>query len=157
MTAIRVNLGSLPRDLTAASLLLRNGTRDTVHRTGAAALTNVRAKASTGNHPPGRPHIPGTGPGPNVATGDYRRSMTLTTPRVPSPGGGSMPSALVFTNAVQANRLERGYVDTDAAGRHVRQQPYPHWGPMADEMEAAFTAAMTILASQVTSALGGRG
>lgn len=99
-------------------------TQVAVGRTGATLHTQVRANAKTGTHAPGRPHIPGTGPGPNTASGDYLRSISLTT-------GRDMAGAfaIVATNAVQARRLEYGFVGIDALGRSYRQAPYPHWRP----------------------------
>ena len=46
---------------------------------GIAALEierQAKLNASTGEHKRGKPHIPGTGPGPNVVSGDLRRSIT---------------------------------------------------------------------------------
>lgn len=46
---------------------------------GIAALEierQAKINASTGEHKRGQPHIPGTGPGPNVVSGDLRRSIT---------------------------------------------------------------------------------
>lgn len=108
-----------------------SGTADAVYRTGAALLTLVRAKARTGFHARGLPHIPGTGPGPNVATGDYVRSMHQT-----NGYEGSNPVSIVSTNAPQAARLEYGFpvVMVDSLGRHFTQPPYPHWRPAAEEI-----------------------
>lgn len=82
-----------------------------VYRTGAMVRTRVRAFAS------GRP-------GPRVQTGDYRRSIAQSNGRQ-----GAVPVAWVFTNAPQGRRLEYGFNGVDAAGRMIRQPPYPHWRP----------------------------
>ena len=108
-----------------------------VYSVGASLLTDVRRKASTGYHRRGLGHIPGTGPGPNVATGDYRRSINLTT----GSEGGS-PVAVVATNAPQARRLEYGFTGADALGRMYRQPPYPHWRPAAQEIGPKLQAAV---------------
>lgn len=102
----------------------------------------VRARASTGTHRPGAPHIPGTGPGPNVATGDYRRSIRVALGIVPARRGGVAPVGKVFTNAPQAYRLEHGFIGADSRGRTYRQRPYPHWGPAVDSLEPDFVQAM---------------
>jgi len=113
-----------------------------VFRTGAQLQTLVRAKASSAYHPSAasarRGHIPGTGPGPNVFTGDYRRSITLTTGYQ-----GAMPVAVVGTNAPQARALEYG--------RPGHQPPYPHWRPAAFEIERTFTAAVKAAISKVVN------
>lgn len=91
----------------------------------ALALARVKANAATGTHRPGEPHIPGTGPGPNRATGDYTRTMhKRTTHRADS------VTSEIGTNAAQARRLEFGYYGTDSLGRTYHQDPFPHWQPM---------------------------
>lgn len=74
-------------------------------------LGKVRANAS------GRP-------GPRRITGDYVRKMNIR--KV------AQFDQSIGTDAVQARRLENGFVGVDSLGRHYNQPPYPHWGPMAD-------------------------
>jgi hypothetical protein len=57
-------------------------------------------------------------------------------------------SRAVFSDAVQAHRLEWGFVGTDSAGRHVDAPPYPHHGPAGDAVEPVFDAAMEAVAEQ---------
>lgn len=118
--------------LTQVAGKVDDATADAIYRTGASFLTLVRAKARTGFHAPGQPHIPGTGPGPNVGTGDYVRSMTQT-----NGFEGDNPVSTVWTNAPQARRLEYGFpvVMVDSLGRHFNQPPFPHWRPAAEEIE----------------------
>lgn len=108
---------------------------------GAELLTLIRQNASTGTHAPGEPHIPGTGPGPNVATGDYRRSWALTT----RPG-----EVFVFTNAPQAARLEYGFVGPDSLGRVYNQPPYPHVRPAVEQIRPKLEDAMRRIVQGVT-------
>lgn len=97
----------------------------------------IQTNAMTGHHAPGLPHIPGTGPGPNVATGDYVSSWRVTyrdtSGRFAS--GAGVASASVWTDAPQANRLEYGFHGIDAAGRNVNAPAYPHIGPAVDQVE----------------------
>ena len=86
--------------------------------------TRVMAKAS------GRP-------GPNVITGDYRRSITV----VFSHAEG-MHTATVGTNNPQARRLEFGFHGQDSLGRHYNQPPRPHFGPALDEIEPGYLAGL---------------
>lgn len=104
-----------------------------VNRTGMWLQAQVRANAKTGVHAPGRPHIPGTGPGPNVATGDYVRSIALNVTK-----SGGVHVATVSTNLPQARRLEYGYRGTDSLGRTYNQPPYPHWRPALMLANAVF-------------------
>lgn len=78
-----------------------------------AALLETRIK----RHASGRP-------GPNVITGDYRRSIQ----RQRIKGGW-----IVGTNQAQGRRLEYGFFGTDSRGRTFAQPPYPHFGPALDE------------------------
>jgi hypothetical protein len=109
-------------------------------RSGAMLLTKIRANASTGHHRRGLPHIPGTGPGPNVATGDYRRSWHMTT----LPDG----SVVVATNAPQARRLEYGFVGVDAAGRSYNTPAYPHVRPSVEPTKDFMAAQMKTALAQ---------
>ncbi|WP_405526785.1 HK97 gp10 family phage protein [Streptomyces canus] len=63
-------------------------------------------------------------PGPNVITGDYRRSWTHEVYV-----GGGVVTGVVGTNKPQARRLEYGFVGADSLGRVYDQPPYAHVGP----------------------------
>lgn len=76
-------------------------------------------------------------PGPNVITGDYRRSIT-----VDFLTDATGPAAVVSTNKEQGPRLEWGFIGTDSAGRHVSQAPYAHFGPAAADIEPLFVDAI---------------
>lgn len=156
--AVHVNDGA-SGSLRAAAALVDRAVDGSVRKHGGLLLTRVRAKVTTGHHAPGAPHVPGTGPGPNVATGDYRRSWTLAVTRAVAPSGRIVPAATVFTNSAQAWRLERGFVGTDARGRRYTQAAYPHAGPAADEIEQLFYADLARVIAGLdaaTSALGVR-
>lgn len=120
-----------------------------VNDTGLRLLSQIRANASTGYHKRGLPHIPGTGPGPNVATGDYRRTWHITT----GTNAAGQPTALVSTNAPQARRLEYGWAmpRVDSAGRTgVNQPPYPHVRPAVELIRDQFFADMRAAISGLT-------
>jgi hypothetical protein len=98
---------------------------------GDVLLANVRRRAS----------LPRTGPpGPRLQTGNYVRSMVVTT--TVSPTG---PVATAGTNAPQARRLELGFSGTDSIGRRYEQPPLPHWGPALDETAPKFAAAIAAI------------
>lgn len=79
---------------------------------------------TAGGNPLSRPH-----------TGNYIREINRKT--VDLPGGAE---GEVSTNAVQAARLEYGFVGADSLGRSFSQPPYPHWRPAADVAEEEFAA-----------------
>lgn len=83
--------------------------------------TRVRANAS------GRP-------GPNIVTGDYRRSISVVKE--------GPTSALVGTNRPQGRRLEFGFYGVDAIGRTYNQPPYPHFQPAIDQTRPEFVSAV---------------
>lgn len=100
-----------------------------VRHHGQLLESRIKVLASTGYHAPGEPHIPGTGPGPNVATADYLRSIGPAETYIE----GTTVASSVGSNAAQARRLEDGFMDmSDSLGRHFRQPAYPHFGPGLD-------------------------
>lgn len=110
------NAGFVAAEFAADSVVVREGTRATLIHHGQLLQTRVMAKAS------GRP-------GPNIVTGDYRRSIGLE--EIFAPG---ITAVSVGTNAPQGARLEFGFHGTDSLGRHYDQPPYPHFGPAVDEI-----------------------
>jgi len=111
-------------------------------------LARVKKNANSANHRPGLPHIGSyTGEGPNRATGNYTRTMNI---EYSHGGGGSYDrTAVIGTNAVQARRLEFGFVGVDSLGRHYDVSPLPHWGPMADWLEPRFYEACELLVARI--------
>lgn len=122
---IRAEILSTGDPFTAADRGATAATRVALSNSGAMLLTRIRANASSGHHRPGLPHIPGTGPGPNVATGDYRRSWHTRE----LPDG----TVMVSTNAPQARRLEYGFFGVDSRGRAARSPQYPHVRPAVEQ------------------------
>lgn len=147
---IEIDTGGALTGLRAGRAALRAEVSRGVLRTGAFTRTLVRANASTGTHPPGRPHIPGTGPGPNVATGDLRRSISQTNAVAP----GEAVSE-VSTDAVQAARLELGFVGPDSLGRLFVNQSYPFFGPAEQAAEVFMAKQMDKAADTIDAALAG--
>lgn len=147
--AVRVDARATIVDLRGAGDGANVVVRQAVREAGAQLLSQIRRNASTGYHSRRRQrfpgHIPGTGPGPNVVTGDYRRSWRLTVGQT----GPRTHWARVETDADQAYRLEYGFVGVDAKGRTYRQPPYPHVGPAIDVVEPAFHARLEGIVSAI--------
>jgi hypothetical protein len=105
----------------AAELLFES---EAVHRTvegimvhhGQLLRTRVQAKAS------GRP-------GPNIVTGDYRRSISMSVESTPT-----STTVTVGTNSPQGRRLEFGFHGVDSLGRYYNQPPFEHFGPAVDDV-----------------------
>jgi hypothetical protein len=99
---------------------------------GQLMLNQIRANAS------GRP-------GPNVITGDYRRSWQLTT----RGRGNSQAESEVWTNAPQFLRLEYGFHGVDSLGRHYDQPPFPHVAPAVDQIAPLYYAALGVVVERL--------
>ncbi|MFB7446007.1 HK97 gp10 family phage protein [Streptomyces mirabilis] len=82
-------------------------------------------------------------PGPNVITGDYRRSWTHEVYVT-----GDMVSGVVGTNKPQARRLEYGFVGVDSLGRVYDQPPYAHVGPAVQTVGPQFVQALGRVAEE---------
>jgi hypothetical protein len=147
---VRIDATGALAGIRAARTALHAGVPSATFRAGALTQTTVRANASTGTHAPGRGHLDGTGPGPNAATGDYRRSITVTNAAV-------LGEAIsdVDTAAVQAARLEFGFIGRDSLGRNFRQPAYPHWAPAEPVVTKYADQEMNRVDDAVHAALGG--
>jgi len=138
--AVEVSFTGTLIDLEDVGHQVGQAMEDTIREYGMRLQNEVRVNVSTGFHKPGRPHIEGTGPGPNVATGDYRRSISLSFSSGTLDGERSVEGD-VYTNSLQGNRLEYGFVGVDSIGRVYKQSAFPHWKPAGDTIEPLFQAA----------------
>lgn len=120
--------------------------RDLTRSNAQELRLRIQQKANTGLHAPGLPHIPGTGPGPNVVTGEYVASWQISHEGV---------GASVWTDAPQANRLEYGFHGTDTAGRTYSQPAYPHIGPAVDEVEDRMARQLDGVIASLARGVGG--
>lgn len=76
-------------------------------------------------------------PGPNVITGDYRRSWSNEVSE-----NGNRIVGTIGTNKPQARRLEYGFAGADRLGRVYNQPPFPHLGPAVDTIGPEFMSSM---------------
>lgn len=103
-----------------------------VVRAGQSLQARVKAGAS------GRP-------GPNVITGDYRRSIRRKSYRYKT-----ATIVEVGTDAVQGRRLELGFWNMrDSLGRLYHQPPYPHFGPAFDATAPKLEQSLNALVNRV--------
>lgn len=124
---VSTNAPAVARDLhRAGDTAQQRADRVTAHH-GMLLTTRIKANAS------GRP-------GPNVITGDYRRSWQ---------GRQSGSSYTVGTNKPQARRLEYGFYGPDALGRVYNQPPYPHLGPAWSATEGPYVAGLADVAADI--------
>lgn len=71
-------------------------------------------------------------PGPRKITGAYWNSIMVMGMVSKGRWGGGRMAMGVFSTHPAALRLENGFVDVDARGRHFNQPPYKHWAPAAE-------------------------
>lgn len=81
----------------------------------------AKSNANTGTHPPGQGHIPGTGPGPNVVTGNLVSKIVAQRPVK----GFKGYSATVDSSAEYARAVEQG------SPRWKSGVKYPYLSPAA--------------------------
>lgn len=146
MSSVWSNAGDVAAHLAAIPFAAQRETLAITTTYTSLLRTLIIRNANTGEHPPGAPHIPGTGPGPNIATSDYIRSWSTRIDITPISIRGE-----AFTNAPQARRLEFGFVGRDALNRSYHQPPYPHAGPALDEVQPVFVIAMETMLRRVTA------
>jgi hypothetical protein len=81
-------------------------------------------------------------PGPNIITGKYRATIhSLFYVQ------GLVAIGVVTSDAAQAERLENGFIGTDALGRMYHQPAFPHFQPAADVIGPLYYASLERIAA----------
>lgn len=104
---------------------LNNAARYAIGMAAAEVERQAKKNANTGTHPRGQGHIPGTGPGPNVMTGNLRRSIYSQT----KIGFGSSYIAEVGASMVYARAVEMGLPEWKSGVK------YPYLAPAAESLK----------------------
>lgn len=104
---------------------LNNAARYAIGMAAAAVEREAKKNANTGTHPRGQGHIPGTGPGPNVMTGNLRRSIYSQT----KIGFGNSYIAEVGASMVYARAVEMGLPEWKSGVK------YPYLAPAAESLK----------------------
>lgn len=97
-------------------------TRQIVGRAAQAVAAEAKRNARSGQHGRGLPHLPGTGPGPNVMTGRLVRSITGSKAR--KVGAGTW-AATAGAHMFYAGLVERAYPFMREAVTKVRTRVMP--------------------------------
>jgi hypothetical protein len=84
-----------------------------VWQVAVATAEQIKRNAHSGEHPKGKPHIPGTGPGPNKVTGALIDSVKVEGPV----GGAGFYEATATVGAFYAPFLEFGRTGKTGAAR----------------------------------------
>jgi len=98
------NLAQVLAGLDLTEKKVNDAARFAIGMAAAAVERQAKKNANTGTHKRGQGHIPGTGPGPNVVTGNLRRSIYSQT----KIGFGSLYVAEVGASMVYARAVEMG-------------------------------------------------
>lgn len=98
------NINQVIAGLKATDDAIEDAVKYAVGMAGLAVERQAKQNASTGVHARGEGHIQGTGPGPNVVTGNLRRSIK-TEAKI---GFGSSYIAEVSASAIYAYAVEKG-------------------------------------------------
>jgi hypothetical protein len=108
----------------------------------AAAEVERQAKknANTGTHPRGTPRVPGTGPGPNVVTGNLRRSIYSQT----KVGFGSVYVAEVGASMIYARAVEMGLPTWKSGVKYPYMVPAVESLKQSGQLNRTFTGAFAM-------------
>ena len=113
------NINEVLRGLDNTGDRLQEAVKYAIGRAGRAVDRQAKLNASTGVHKRGTPRIPGSGPGPNVITGNLRRSI-----RTKVVGFGDTYAAEVSASAIYARAVEKGLPEWNGV-------KYPYLEPAA--------------------------
>lgn len=119
------NLAQVLAGLDMTEKKVNDAARYAIGMAAAAVERQAKKNANTGTHPRGAGHIPGTGPGPNVQTGNLRRSIYSQT----KIGFEGSYIAEVGATMVYARAVEMG---------HPKWKPgvkYPYLVPAAESLK----------------------
>jgi hypothetical protein len=108
----------------------------------AAAEVERQAKknANTGTHPRGQGHLPGTGPGPNVVTGNLRRSIYSQT----KVGFGNIYVAEVGASMIYARAVEMGLPSWKSGVKYPYMVPAVNSLKQSGQLNRTFTGAFAM-------------
>jgi hypothetical protein len=126
-----VGAGEAAAALRAAGALASEGQYALAQESGTRGVATVRGRAV------GRP-------GPRRITGHY---LTTIDYRVELGTGGY--TAIIYSDAPQARRLELGFYGTDSLGRYYQQPAYEHFRPARDELYPWYLRVQGALAARV--------
>lgn len=113
------NIEEVLRGLEKTNDKVKEAVKYAIGMAGLAVERQAKKNASTGVHKRGLGHIPGTGPGPNVVTGNLRRSI-----KTQVVGFGNSYAAEISAGAIYARAVEKGLPEWNGV-------KYPYLEPAA--------------------------
>jgi hypothetical protein len=119
------NLAEVLAGLNLTEKKVNDAARYAIGMAAASVERQAKKNANTGTHPRGQGHIPGTGPGPNVVTGNLRRSI-FSRSKV---GFGNSYVAEVGASMVYARAVEMGLPEWKSGVK------YPYLVPAVESLK----------------------
>jgi hypothetical protein len=129
------NLAQVLAALGKKEMDVNNAARFAIGMAAASVEREAKKNANTGTHPRGQGHIPGTGPGPNVMTGNLRRSIYSQT----KIGFGQSYVAEVGASMVYARAVELGLPEWKSGVK------YPYLVPAAESLKQSGKLSRTFI------------
>lgn len=130
------NLAQIKAEIKRREQFIESAGEYALSQVAFAVEAQAKRNALTGQHPRGKGHIPGTGPGPNRVTGNLIRSITTEVRQ-----GFGTYTASVFPTMIYSRAVELGNP------RWKSGVKYPYLAPAADTIRPLasriFTAAFT--------------
>lgn len=140
MTIRITNLAQVLEGFDLTEQKVNDAARFAIGMAAAEVERQAKKNANTGTHPRGQGHIPGTGPGPNVQTGNLRRSIFSQT----KIGFGGSYEAVVGASMEYARAVELG---SPAWKSGVK---YPYLVPAAESLKQSGKLTRTFVGAFVS-------
>jgi hypothetical protein len=131
------NLAQVLAGLDLTEKKVNDAARFAIGMAAAAVERQAKKNANTGTHKRGQGHIPGTGPGPNVVTGNLRRSIYSQT----KIGFGSLYVAEVGASMVYARAVEMGLPTWKSGVKYPYMVPAVESLKQSGQLNRTFTGA----------------
>jgi hypothetical protein len=134
------NLSQVLAGLDLTEKKVSDAARYAIGMAAASVERQAKKNANTGTHPRGTPRIPGTGPGPNVVTGNLRRSIFSRT----KVGFGNTYVAEVGASMVYARAVEMGLPEWKSGVKYPYMVPAVESLKQSGQLNRTFTGAFAM-------------
>jgi hypothetical protein len=134
------NLAEVLAGLDLTEKKVNDAARFAIGMAAAEVERQAKKNANTGTHPRGQGHIPGTGPGPNVMTGNLRRSIYSQT----KIGFAGNYVAEVGASMVYARAVEMGLPEWKSGVKYPYLVPAVESLKQSGKLNRTFTGAFAM-------------
>jgi hypothetical protein len=134
------NLAEVLAGLNLTEKKVNDAARYAIGMAAASVERQAKKNANTGTHPRGQGHIQGTGPGPNVMTGNLRRSIFSRT----KVGFGNVYVAEVGASMIYARAVEMGLPEWKSGVKYPYLVPAVESLKQSGSLNRTFTGAFAM-------------